>query len=689
MLSGQTLITILMFYLFFTLIPPINAENIKVTSKEQDSWLRYLIPLPQKISIKQKISLEPKDVSIKVREHGSDKEKYATSKIERLFKDKTGAIPSGKTFEIIVGIMDKEGKLDGITVKNAQMLFNLSNNEQAYIIQPHRDNKLLLTAIHKNGVFYATMTLCQLLEPFITHDRVDIPFVEIMDWPDIEERGLWNFPQPEKWIPWLSSLKLNYGKMASIELHMIERNKKNSATIDRELMMKGRLMGFNYLPYIIHLNFLHIYRLFRAYPELAGIGDGALAGRYFAHKLGNQHRVPCAANPILTQILTEWMMDIASQGADEVSCWLSERPAQCGHKECVLIGQFVLEARAFVNAWRETCKNYPDFSIRLFISTTTSERYYKVLAETPPEVKLERCCSTELERVRYLPRDLYINQLFDHYASEGRWVANYDVPITANGRVETPEFKVPCSSAYRIRDFVRQLKNRNYRGAYGMMAWSNLGIETCGFNINALAEWSWNLNGRSEKEFAIAWATRESYKNPEAVGDWSELMGPVEFDVYDSDFPICYSWGKAVTMVNERKCPLPGEGMFRYYASAEEFDQKITVCKKALEIAKTFEKTDLANETKIILSYLNLAKNIYEIAELVATNDLSTLESQEKLRALLLNLENAGKKNVEAIKEWRSTLGPEPWAQRVHDAIKATEATVDQISQIVSVKYFY
>ena len=29
------------------------------------------------------------------------------------------------------------------------------------------------------------------------------------------------------------------------------------------------------------------------------------------------------------------------------------------------------------------------------------------------------------------------------------------------------------------------------------------------------------------------------------MAEWATLMGPVEFDVYDSDFPICYSWGKA------------------------------------------------------------------------------------------------------------------------------------------------
>ena len=43
------------------------------------------------------------------------------------------------------------------------------------------------------------------------------------------------------------------------------------------------------------------------------------------------------------------------------------------------------------------------------------------------------------------------NPLLDHYAAQGRWIATYDVPIGANGKVDTPEFKVPC---IRVREDV-------------------------------------------------------------------------------------------------------------------------------------------------------------------------------------------------------------------------------------------
>jgi hypothetical protein len=487
----------------------------------------------------------------------------------------------------------------------------------------------------------------------------------------------------------MSSLKLNYGKMASTELDPVKAGKPNKAKIDAPLMVSSRLRAFNYLPYILHLNFLHGCDLFKTYPELAGVGDGALTGRYFAHKEGNQHRAPCASKPLLAQIISEWMGDIAEQGAHEVSCWLSERPGQCGCEDCTSVGQFVLEARAFVTAWQNVRETFPDFQIRIFMSTTTTVRNYRILAELPPEVRLERACATGLERVLHLPRDLMANPLFDHYASMGRWVASYDVPVGAYGSVDTPEFKVPHCSAHRIKDYVGQLVRRGYSGAYGMMAWATQGREVCGFNVSALAEWGWNSEGRTEKEFATAWATREGYVDTEAVGEWAELMGSVEFDVYDSEFPICYSRGLAAKMVRKKRRPYLGEGMFRYYASVNSFEEKQHICDQALVISNSLGDPRLSNETRVTRTYVELARCIYQVAELMSTSEMENSKDQESMLRCLRELEAAGKENTAAIGVWREGLGPEPWQYRVHDAIAATESTVADISSHIRTRYIY
>ena len=654
----------------------------------EPDWLSHLIPLPHEITIEQAIELSPGDVSIKTVPDAGDIEQQAARELEQLWIDRTGCEPIGSEFEIWIGVADETGHLAGRPV-DTERLRSLPNRDQAYVIRPDGSRRLILSALNGRGVCYAVRTLHQLLEPHLSEDRVTIPLATVTDWPDLDERGMWNFPDPERWIPWMASVKLNYGKMASAKPEPVEPGKPNRLPIDSVLMREARLKAFNYLPYILHLNFLHDYGLFRAHPELAGKGDSALAGRYFAHKSGSQHRAPCAANPLLTEILTEWMMDICSQGADEISCWLSERPCQCSCDSCTSVGQFVLETRAFVAAWREAQKEYPALRIRIFMSTTTTVRNYRILAELPPEVMLERACATGLERVLHIPRDLLANPLMDHYAAEGRWIASYDVPIGASGLVDTPEFKLPQSSPHRIRDFVGQLARRGYSGAYGMMAWATMGKETSSLCIQALAEWSWNLKGRSERDFAVAWATREGYGDPQAVGDWAEMMGPVEFDVYDSDFPVCYSWGKAVEMVHDRRRPYLGEGMFRYYADEGDFDRKRDRCRRALDIAEAFESPHLANETRIVLSYVDLADAVYRLADQVATGDLTDLATQDALRESVDRLKRSGDANAAAIRAWRRGLGPEPWHQRVHDAIRATETTVAEISADILGRHLY
>ena len=643
-----------------------------------EQWKRYLLPLPHEITFEGDVECRPETVSVELRPGAGALEKNAAAMLEALCPGKAGAKPAGGAFEISMGLVESG--------PDAERLKGLPNCRQAYTIRPD-GRRLVLAALSERGITYAAQTLRQLLEPNLSPDSIRIPLVSVTDWPDLDERGMWNFPTPEEWIPWMASMKLNYGKMDSTELSTVVRGKPNSARIDRGLLEEARLLGFNYVPLITHLNFLHDRGLFRAYPELAGKGDGALAGRYFAHKEGNQHRAPCASNPLLVDILEEWMADIAGQGASEVGCWLTERPAQCECDDCTALGQFVLEARAFVNAWKRIRPRFPEFDLRIFLSTTTSQRDYRVLAELPPEVKVGRACAAEMERVLHLPRDLTANPLLDYHASQGRWIASYDVPVNANGRVETPEFKVPQSSPHRIRDYVGHLIRRQYSGAFGMMAWATMGRETCGYNVAALAEYSWNLKGRSEREFAVAWATREGYVDVEAFADWSERLGPVAFDVYDSDFPVCYSWGKAVEMVRGKQRPYLGEGMFRYYENEHAFDEKVDACRRAIQIASGFESPDCVNETRVVMTYVELARGVYHVAEKAATRDLADPDVQMELQAALKSLEAAGASNVAAIRHWRGTLGPEPWHNRVHDAIRGTEATVREIARYLRERY--
>ena len=77
---------------------------------------------------------------------------------------------------------------------------------------------------------------------------------------------------------WKSALKLNYGNQQSVPTFV--RGKPVTQRMQPELMANAAIRGFRYIPQIVHLNFLSGYNLFGSYPELAGRGDAALAGRY-------------------------------------------------------------------------------------------------------------------------------------------------------------------------------------------------------------------------------------------------------------------------------------------------------------------------------------------------------------------------------------------------------------------------
>ena len=658
--------------------------------EQEQSWLWHVLPLPQEIRITGSVDVHPSQVSIKpIGLEGAGL--IGVAELRSVLRSGPND-PEGKQmdekFEILVGLVDPQGVLDGADVRHARRLAGLPNSAQAYVIEPRGQRKLVLAATAERGIYYACRTMAQLMAAHHKPGRIKLPIVEVVDWPDLEERGVWNSPETPEWIEWMASLKLNFGNH-SPQLQQIERGKPNRATLDTELLAFAENRAFALVPQIVHLNFLDRYGLFRAYPTMAGKGDRALAGRYFAHKTGPQHRVPNPNDPRLVTILDEWLQSMATQGARDVCCWLSERPAEDDRPETTAVGQFVLEARAFVKAWERARRKFPDLRIRMFLSTTTEQRDYAIYDELPPEVKIVRCCVTDMERVRHLPRDLFRNPLLDHYAAQGRWIGTYDVPLNVNGNVETPEFKTPHRSAHRIRDYIRQLVERRYSGAAGMMAWSNHARTICGFNIGALAEWGWNVDGRTEREFAHAWATINAMEARETFAQWAEWMGPIEFDVYESEYPTAYSWGAFIAQIKEKRRPVLGEGAFRYYRTPASFDEKLAVCRKALALAKELKTPDIAHETRVVASYIKLAKSIYQISEHVSTKDLSTLDSQAGLREYLNALEAAGKENASAIRSWRSALGPEHWHHRVKDAILGTEKTVEEIKQFITSRYVY
>ena len=212
-----------------------------------------------------------------------------------------------------------------------------------------------------------------------------------------------------------------------------------------------------------------------------------------------------------------------------------------------------------------------------------------------------------------------------------------------------------------------------------MLAWGTLVREICGFSIAALAEYSWNGDGRSVEDFATAWATQEGMKRPERIGQWANLLGEVEFDVYDGGFPAHYTMGIVAKRVEAGDAPRFGEGIFRHFHRREDFDTKLAVCLAARGHLDGKAHRQLILATDVVSSYVQLASAIWDIAHLHAHGDMGTPSRQRQLATASERLKKSGQANTDAIGTWRRQLGDEPWAHRVHDAIDATQTTVARI----------
>ena len=169
-----------------------------IADKVNREWLRYVLPLPKEIRIEGEVSVSPEAISVTVCGAEDAAVNLAAEQLRGLLGE--GNEAGGKAFEIVLGTVDSHSRLGGKVVDEGR-LAGLPNREQAYVIRPDGRGRLLLAGLEGVGAAYAACTLGQLLGPFTTKAHVRIPLLSVTDWPDVAERGLWNFPDPANWIP--------------------------------------------------------------------------------------------------------------------------------------------------------------------------------------------------------------------------------------------------------------------------------------------------------------------------------------------------------------------------------------------------------------------------------------------------------------------------------------------------------
>jgi len=264
-----------------------------------------------------------------------------------------------------------------------------------------------------------------------------------------------------------------------------------------------------------------------------------------------------------------------------------------------------------------------------------------------------------------------IYPLLENFAAKGGWLGV--VPqLTASYAVIAP-WTGPQFIKYRMTEFVDK-KVRT------LSAYATPHNRLYDFNVTAAAEWSWNAHGRSEHQFATAYATRHRIKDPDAFADWAIMIGPVSWDVYGSKMPYHYFRGETARMIANRSRPALGKerSMFRYFPTVEHMDHDLAVCRKAMEIALRLDMPAALAETRAIEGFVKMIKEMYLIAERVSTTHTPTYAERMELQQAMNRLTIARFQTTDGLEQWERAIG-----QRLRGNVRFRENTLGWIDNTV------
>jgi len=623
-----------------------------VSQSEEALWRREVLPLPHALSIKQIQRLKPGEVMIKGRSGSFGLEQVSVSNVVELFREKTGIAPEGKGFEILIGLMDDKGKLEGIDVPQSKQLNELPNSDQAYVIQPVGEKQLVVAALSDRGLYYGTRTLSQWLDLHLTKDVAEIPLASVVDWPDLEERGFWHMPV--SLVPWLASMKMNRFYVTHTftvdksGIHLLSAYNETDGKLRQEWTPpyeKARQYAAEVVPGPTHMDFWEArFPGFKeAYPGLIGKGESAknpftFSAKDFRTGISGQ-RVPCASNPDLVKILTVVMTNLAAQKAAEVMVWMSEYPgAQCACEPCKKEGQYRAEVRAALDAWKEAKKSYPDLKVSLFFGRGgfipppeigyPDQEIKDIAASLPPGATLRASMGC----------DGADGKLLDHVAAAGKRVTRMNVASLGGFRADG------------IRGRLEHIVSNKYIGAWQFTGGGYASTDSCkkmyNYSMCALAEYSWNAKGRTAKEFSEAWACRQGLKEPAKFVAWIDAMNTPQ--AQSGRLNACWptagnSWFKNLTnMVAQKKWD---DARFN---NPEEAETGIKQSERALALAEELGGQDLILQSRLMLAYCRLEQVGYRFISKLHDPTLAGEAKEKAIWEDFAKLKEALQKYVQA-----------------------------------------
>jgi hypothetical protein len=651
--------------------PPLQAAPQEVTRDEAARWIPWVIPMPREITLGRKVVVPAERIALTLAPDASPLERQAVAELAEVLGQKSEKVSnrSGATIEILLGTCGKDGKAMGRMVPGAERLFTLPNADQAYRIVPLDERTLALVGTHPQGVYYAAKTLKQLLSSTLAKSSgqttTAIPLVEVTDWPDLAERGLWGGSANED-IEWMAERKMNL-----VESHVslsVDKDGHGVAVIPEKLIAQTQQYGVKLVPLVTHLEQLPPNVLAR-FPELRATGDEKAWQR-----IGDVRPV-CFSQPKAQELLTDWVTSLARYPeVTDINVWLSENDIPCQCDKCKAINPFVLQTQLALRAWEAAKQVKPSVRLRILLTQGSYKSNDQVLAAAPRDVGITYY---DGGRTYDSSRNPMIYPLLEAYTAQGRWLGCYP-QLTASWRIVCP-WSGPQFIKARMTEFVQ----KRLQCLCGYATPSNRFYE---FNVTAAAEWAWNANGRNEREFSLAWATRQGLSDPQKAADWAVLLGPVGWDVYGSRVPYAWVYGGVAHLLKSK--PRLGTGVFTYFPTKEHFDEDLATCEQAMQLAKELQAPALIEETRTIGGLVQMIKGFYLMAEATAAGKKMTDADRRQAAAALALADQGSQEARQGLVAWGEAVAPRlsklSGGSRYADTVNCVDRVMTEASDVAT-----
>ncbi len=505
--------TVIFPLLFTACFSCLAQQEIVLSRKGIVKIERNLHPLPQELAFSGKAYVfSSDDCSIKLYKGASPLEKQFLKNFQKRWLKRFGSELSSTAknakMNIIIDKLSNGEKSRGLLEEHLKYR---PNKEQAYAILCEKNEQGLtirLVANDSPGIFYSIVTLEQLLNGPSASRKIAMPFVRIVDWPDLRERAqsMADFSPRQvlsvRGKDFYEDLLYKYAAMKGnihyTQIRLQEKGGKPSLKLPLKAITIAKNYNISMIPHLIHIGSFLAGKFEKALPEIIDASETTGKDKYL-----------CYSHPKTRQLVDEIFSQIISQAGSpsqigRFSIWLTESFKNKGNIE----KQYMSEVNCLLKAYKKAIKGNSKPALNLLLSQGSYPYNLEIFKNVPRNVEIDYYNGSKTYR---LNPEFIIPPSIRELKRKG-----YNVGVMPLIMLIMPEvaYTMPFKTPLFIKERVSEIVNVGLQRAIMWSCW-----QFDAFNIQAAAEYAWNVSGRTPHEFAASWAQRHGFSDPDLAAD--------------------------------------------------------------------------------------------------------------------------------------------------------------------------